>query len=558
MIRWLRERRGFTLAGLLFAGSLLVYNANLRGIGSYDSLATSILPFDLWRGEGIGLDRYAGLPSVIRYSITSGRDGHLYPTYPILTALLVAPLYAPAAVFPGFNADTAWRPVMEKLSASIVASLAVLLLFLALRRLVSSSRAFLLAVLFALGTSTWVISSQALWQHGVGELLLAGALVLLLRPELDARALVGLGGLAGLLVANRPPDLFLAAGVMLAVAMRVGRRAWVAVVPAAIVGVALAAYDLAYFGNLVGGYTSLPGADLAGFSFANAAGLLFGSRGLLIYSPFLLAALAVRTVPPVLRRTWWCLLGGWVATFILYGCYRWQAGFCYGPRYSTDGLPILFVFLALATQRPWGALAKILGGVAASLAIALQCVGAFFFASGASGAVPAMWRWEAISAGAALAGGPATPDWAVIVYPSLRERRSLAPDAMRGRLSFVAPPPSTARKLSYIPVRIRLENTSARTWSSVGTWFGLHAVRLGVTFVSDERPGDAPRVADYWLRTRLRPGETLERTYWIRSPPFAGRWTLEVQPVQRTATTFEPFAEHGFTPVRASITLTED
>ena len=31
---------------------------------------------------------------------------------------------------------------------------------------------------FAFGTDTWMISSQALWQHGSGELLVALALLL--------------------------------------------------------------------------------------------------------------------------------------------------------------------------------------------------------------------------------------------------------------------------------------------------------------------------------------------------------------------------------------------
>ena len=66
---------------------------------------------------------------------------------------------------------------MEKISASFLASLASVLIFLVLRH--ENNRWSLpLAVAFAFGTNTWMISSQALWQHGTGELLIALALLL--------------------------------------------------------------------------------------------------------------------------------------------------------------------------------------------------------------------------------------------------------------------------------------------------------------------------------------------------------------------------------------------
>ena len=82
---------------------------------------------------------------------------------------------------------------MEKLAASFVTALSASLLFLALRRRTTMSNAVLLTVAYAFGTSTWVISSQALWQHGVAQLLVTGAILLLTGPCTAARALtVGL------------------------------------------------------------------------------------------------------------------------------------------------------------------------------------------------------------------------------------------------------------------------------------------------------------------------------------------------------------------------------
>ena len=68
--------------------------------------------------------------------------------------------------------------VMEKLSASLVAALSAALLYRLLRRRAAPPVALLLTLAYAYGTTTWVISSQALWQHGMAELLVIGALLL--------------------------------------------------------------------------------------------------------------------------------------------------------------------------------------------------------------------------------------------------------------------------------------------------------------------------------------------------------------------------------------------
>src|SRR5206468_4031530 len=71
---------------------------------------------------------------------------------------------------------------MEKLSAAMVAARSVRILYGALRRLVSVRASLVLAGVYAFGSTTWAISSQALWRHGLSELALAGALWGLTRP----------------------------------------------------------------------------------------------------------------------------------------------------------------------------------------------------------------------------------------------------------------------------------------------------------------------------------------------------------------------------------------
>src|SRR6185436_14552796 len=152
------------------------------------------------------------------YWIIRTRNNQLASLYPVVTPLLVAPLYLPAVIW--LNAHGWEQPqidrvaeLMEKISASLLASIATLLMYLVLRR--DGIRWNLpLTMVFAFGTNTWMISSQALWQHGTGELLIALALLLLLGPASPTRTAL-LGAVCVLMAANRPPDLLIAGAILL-------------------------------------------------------------------------------------------------------------------------------------------------------------------------------------------------------------------------------------------------------------------------------------------------------------------------------------------------------
>ncbi|HTS03156.1 MAG TPA: hypothetical protein VMN04_11570, partial [Thermoanaerobaculia bacterium] len=156
-------------AALLFVLALVLYNANLRYTASYDSFATSLIPFRLLSGHGLTLSAGdAGSP--VAYSIVRSRTGSFVSFYPVVTALLVTPLYVPVVLWlRGGDAGVA-RVLMEKVAASTLAAASVAWLFLALRRLASERIATLLALAYAFGTLTWAVSSQALWLQTSSEL----------------------------------------------------------------------------------------------------------------------------------------------------------------------------------------------------------------------------------------------------------------------------------------------------------------------------------------------------------------------------------------------------
>jgi hypothetical protein len=369
---------------------LLVYNANRRSINAGDTLPARYLPFGIWRYGSVLLDPIRDVTSEGNsnpYWIVSGRAGHAVSLYPVVLPLVIAPLYLPAVGYLHIEGWTEWRlrqvaTVMEKLTSSLLAASAVALLYLLLRRRAPPADALLLALAFAFGTNTWVIGSQALWQHGLAELLLVSVLLLVTGSCTTFRA-VAAGALFGLIAGNRPPDLLLAVTLGVYGLGWAGQRArWMAAGAAVPIGLVLA-YNVAIVGNFMGGY-GIP--DRRGFFdhglLTGVAGLLFSpTRGLFVFSPFLLL------VPAALRhglrdrgiRPLTLAVGvGALAQVLFYAKADWRAGFSWGPRWLTDLLPLLVWMLppGLAALRGAGRLVFVLATCAS---IAVQAVGAFWY-----------------------------------------------------------------------------------------------------------------------------------------------------------------------------------
>jgi hypothetical protein len=139
-----------------------------------------------------------------------------------------------------------------KLAAAVFAALSAVLLFFALGAFLSAGRSLFLAFAYGLGTSTFSVSSQALWSHAVSQLLLA-ALLLLGTRALTPGRLAAAGLLAALMLPNRPPDLLLVVPIAVFFVCRrgVGRPgSWAG---DSRVGARHRA-NVALHGNLLGGY----------------------------------------------------------------------------------------------------------------------------------------------------------------------------------------------------------------------------------------------------------------------------------------------------------------
>jgi hypothetical protein len=362
-----RELRASLLIGLC---CLLVYNANGRAISAGDTYPTRYMPFAIWRHHTVLLDPVATITAQGRgdmaFWMVSAPGGHTISLYPVVLPVLVAPLYLPAVGYLHLRGWTDWRldyvaRVMEKLSASLLAALSAALLYLLLRRRAAPPVALLLTLAYAFGTTTWVISSQALWQHGMAQLLVIGTLLLLTGPCTVPRALAA-GLLVGLIAANRPPDAILAAALGVYGLFWAGRRRAALLAAAASLPAGLVLlYNLGVAHNLAGGYGLVGKAGYFRHDLlAGIGGLLLSpTRGLFVFSPFLLfLVLAWRHQPSDRgeRGLTLAMSAGCLLQLVLYAKADWRGGISWGPRYMTDLLPMLLWMLVpvVAALRGFG------------------------------------------------------------------------------------------------------------------------------------------------------------------------------------------------------------
>jgi len=237
--------------------------------------------------------------------------------------------------------------VSGHLAAAMIEALATLLLWSVLARFVSARWALGLILLYFLGTSVRTVASQALWQHAGVHLAVSGALWLVLREAPVSRAReFAAGVLLGLGTVVRQTTVLAAFGL----GGLDPRRGAFAVAGAIVGALPLLAWNAIAFGNaLEQGYGPKPFDANIGLGLYGL--LLSPSRGLFVYAPYLLFAMAAlvlawRRPGPVATRLRGLSLA-WLATLVLYAAYaEWWGGRVFGARFLDDLAPVLFAALA--------------------------------------------------------------------------------------------------------------------------------------------------------------------------------------------------------------------
>jgi hypothetical protein len=286
---------------------LVIYNSNFRTTGWDDTFPARFLPFSLLLDHSLYLDQWIQ-PRLARPQGYHGAyfaaksHGHWMSIYPIITPLVVTPLYVLPAwwlsrqsppLYPYSRLFVLIADTMEKLSASLIAAMSGALLFLALRKMASRNVSLVVALIYGLASNTWAISSQALWRHGLTELSFAFLLWALFRVPDSPSAPFWAGLALAVAAANKPLEAILIVPFLLYFARGQWKKNWLLfLTPLVALGSLVLAYNLYFFGKLLGGYPPPKLGAEVGAHFPFLARLVVGlpgslvslSRGLLVYT----------------------------------------------------------------------------------------------------------------------------------------------------------------------------------------------------------------------------------------------------------------------------------
>ena len=428
-------RTGFWL--VLFA--VIVYNANLRSITSFDTNPTRYLPISIIKEFNLDLDEF---PFLHKYPEWWHRDknalpyylqyvrGHHMSSYPVMPAVLSLPVYAvpvllgladgPMAAI-GFTRTEIVGTMLSKISASAVMALSVGFLYLTLLRLTSKTGALWIVSLYAFATSSWSVSSQGLWQTSMSHPLLALALYFFVKAREDARNAIYAGIPLALAVACRTTNIIFAAAFFIYVLRHYRAQVLEFLIFPVILGSLLLTYNLYYFGSLVGPYSNHMGQFTYPRLDAFLGLLISPSRGLLVYSPFLIFACAGMVLTfyhgrdHLLRYTSIAS----ILVILLYSSWiQWHGAFSYSYRFLVDLLPALSLFLATTWNwivAHWWR--KSLFVTLAAFSIFIQIIGSFFYPCGwyetperANSHPERFWDWKDPEFLRCLRAGPIDPE----------------------------------------------------------------------------------------------------------------------------------------------------
>jgi hypothetical protein len=245
--------------------------------------------------------------------------------------------------------------LVEVVLGSAIVALATALLFLTARFYLRVAGSIVLALLFAFGTSAWSTASRALWQQGPLMLTITAALYLLAlamrRPALLPWAAAPLT--LGYFIR---PTAGIVLGLVGAYVFWHHRRQFTKwFLAAAVTAAPFLAYNLFIYHRPVQSYFTPPWflpptpPNLGPILNAFAGNAVSPSRGLFIFSPFLLFSIA--GVWLAVGRNWMTPLAYYLAAalalhWILLSDYMyWTAGYSYGPRLFSDVLPLFLFFL---------------------------------------------------------------------------------------------------------------------------------------------------------------------------------------------------------------------
>lgn len=451
----MRTASDVRLAALIAVGMFLVFNANGREIGTYDTQPTKFAARELLLRGSLSLNHVVGtFPQLLeRPGFRLARDGRYRSAYSPVPSIAAAAVMWPLWKAGVVDVRAPLAPnLMSAVSAAFFVAVAIALAFLTARLELSRARALCVVAALGLGTGLWSTASQTVWQHemaifGLCLAVFCGSLVdRRLSGARDGQARVALlcvvAGLGlGLAAASRLQLAPAVAVLLLGAFVRAGWRNGVAaVVACAAVLVPVCAMNIQWFGDPLGAAPMLENlheavhATSGTFSIASGGftGLLFSpNRGLLVFSPIVAAVLLgiprlldARPTSPLLI----CTVAAW-AQYTLYASYVvWWGGHTYGPRYMLDVLPLLLPLGIAAAGAMRGRIQPTLAAAAFAWSMAIAAIGAFNHPEGRWNNDPQdvdrfhdrLWQWDDLQILRAWQAGPSPQNFALFTRAAFR------------------------------------------------------------------------------------------------------------------------------------------
>jgi hypothetical protein len=541
------ERHASTV---ILALLLIVYLANGRTLVSGDAIPARYLPLAILRAGTFTLDalRFLHAECVPYYLALVG--GHHLSAYPVGAALAALPLYVPAALA-GVPAEHRLFVELEKLAAALIVALSAVVLYHAARRIAGDRVALFATAAYALGGSSFSVSSQALWQHGPSQLGLAAALYCLLRGEREPAWLAGAGLPLSFAVLCRPSDALLAAPLAAYVLLRRPST-----FPAFLLAGAPAAlfqlwYHATYFGNAFRLQWDPLDADTWSTPIMTGlAGILFSpGRGLLVYSPIF--ALSIVGFVLAWRRGGHPLLRalGVGAGLTVLACARWQmwwGGATFGPRLLADLTPALALALCpvaalLSRHRP--------------LAVGAALLLAWSIGAHAAGAFAHDYQWNAhvdVDRFPARLWSPADNQLVNPIRQVLGRAASTlrgqptnrtAPERLAAAIEPLGPPVPTVAASSAVELELSARNTGEAAWLA----WPRDADDVMVLVWRWRRPADGSVVTGGALPLYhdVAPGRRHRVRLRVAAPREPGAYALEVGLGRKRGGCVSPVASAG-------------
>jgi len=362
---------------LVFLTVFLIYISSpiITSSDSHWSIHTSL---SIIKKGDTNLNEYGDIANTGHYAIEEV-NGDLYSIFPIGASLLAVPFVAIADIifapllttFPeieefftsillknGIAVDKLklvdlYLPV-ELIIASFFCAVTAVVIFLISRLHLPISFSLLVVFIFAFCTSSWSVSSRALWQHGPSMLMLSMTLYfILLEDNGHIKGIIKYTAIPLALAfiirpTNAVPIVFISIYILINYRNQFVKYVLIALPVATIFFL----YNFSIYGSLLSPYY-LPERifHLQRFFEALAGNLISPSRGLLIYSPILILSfwlmfkklieLELNSISVFLIII---VFGHWV---VISSLPFWWGGHSYGPRFFADMIPFFIYFIIL-------------------------------------------------------------------------------------------------------------------------------------------------------------------------------------------------------------------